>query len=304
MANRSKSPAGKVSATTEFWHRIIITEAATLAELLTAFLFELDATGVEEHNADLIAYFPSRFSLPKLETQLNQRLELFKRELNLDLPLTVFCQRVAQENWQLNWMLHFKPIAIGERFLVTPSWEKVTPAPNQIVLTIDPEQAFGTGHHATTAMMLTALLQYWRPGQRVLDVGTGSGILAIAAARLGSDKIIAFDLDPVAVITAAQNAQRNDVAKQIQFYVGELSVLSPQKCSADLILANLSTGVLRSLLPRLRLYLRGLSSVVILSGILAEEREKLNAWLTDLRFTILAAKEQEEWLCLICTTAI
>jgi len=135
-------------------------------------------------------------------------------------PLQV--RRLEEEDWANAWKQHYRVLRVGERIVVVPSWLEHQPAPNDVVLHLDPGMAFGTGLHPTTQLCLGLLERYVQPGQRVLDLGTGSGILAIAAARLGAGHVLALDNDPVAVAVAAANIARNGVSATVTVAEGSL----------------------------------------------------------------------------------
>ncbi len=135
-------------------------------------------------------------------------------------PLQV--RRLEEEDWANAWKQHYRVLRVGERIVVVPSWLEHQPEPTDVVLQLDPGMAFGTGLHPTTQLCLGLLEHYVRPGQRVLDLGTGSGILAIAAARLGAGHVLALDNDPVAVAVAAENIARNGVSTTVTVAEGSL----------------------------------------------------------------------------------
>lgn len=118
-------------------------------------------------------------------------------------------KEVKEEDWANAWKKYYKPLRIGERIVLKPSWEEYNPEPNDLVIELDPGMAFGTGLHPTTRLCVAALEEHVQPGDSVLDLGTGSGVLAIAAAKLGATDILATDIDPIAVRTAIENAQIN-----------------------------------------------------------------------------------------------
>ncbi len=145
---------------------------------------------------------------------------------------------LAEEEWTQGWKSFFSPLLVGQRLLVKPPWERRRPPPGRVAVVIDPGLAFGTGHHTTTQMCLEAEERYLEPGMRVLDLGTGSGILAIAAARLGAGRVVALDTDPVAVKAARSNARANRVLGRVSVRTGSLEGrLRP----FDLLLANISS---------------------------------------------------------------
>lgn len=162
---------------------------------------------------------------------------------------------VADEDWAGAWKQFFKPLAVGRRLVIVPSWEAAdyTPPAGRIPLLLDPGMAFGTGQHATTALCLCWLEELPLAGARVLDVGTGSGVLAIAAARLGAAAVLGVDIDPVAVAAAGDNVAANGVAGTVQVALGDPSgAAAAAFCAADrpaVVVGNLTADVVKAVAP-------------------------------------------------------
>jgi ribosomal protein L11 methyltransferase len=220
------------------------------------------------------------------------------RLAGLDIgPRGISLRKVPAEDWAESWKRHFKPIEIGSALLIKPTWSKRRPSAGQSVVVLDPGLSFGTGQHPTTGFCLKQLVarRIRSTQQSFLDIGTGSGILAIAAARLGYDPIHAFDLDPEAVRTARANARQNGLGRRIHFSRRDVTKLSgsmEQKYS--LICANVLANVL--LAERSRIVdLLAPDGVLILSGILAEEFAGIQRAYEMLGLRLMAAKTEKEW---------
>ncbi|MDB6016396.1 MAG: Ribosomal protein methyltransferase [Pedosphaera sp.] len=186
---------------------------------------------------------------------------------------TISAQRVAREDWSESWKRHFKPIAIGSRLLIKPSWIKRRPRKNQAVVVLDPGLSFGTGNHPTTAFCLGELVAGRKAGtaQAFLDIGTGSGILAIAAVKLGYAPVRAFDFDPEAVRVARENARRNGVLTKMSLGRGDIMRLPVQSVRKyQLICANLISNLLIAERKRIVGRLRK-EGTLVLAGILQGE---------------------------------
>lgn len=217
-------------------------------------------------------------------------------------------RRVREEDWAEAWKAHWKPARFGRRLAVVPSWERYDPAPDEVVLRLDPGMAFGTGTHASTALCLVTLDALSRPGEggtpavsgRVLDVGTGSGILAVAAALLGAARVTAIDIDPVAVRVAQENVRANGVADRVLVRRGEAA--GEPAGAYDLVLANIVADVLVDLAPDLARVLAPRGAVV-LSGIIAPERERVEAAFRAEGLAVTGAREREGWVALTLTQA-
>ena len=179
-------------------------------------------------------------------------------------------KRLRREDWVDSWKRHFQPIRIGDKLLVRPSWRKDKAAPGQAVVVLDPGLSFGTGQHATTKFCLRQLVanRSDSPARSMLDVGTGSGILAIAAAKLGYEPILAIDFDAVAVRVAGESAKRNRVAKQVQPTLRDVINLSEKaRVKFDVVCANLMDHLLIESAERLISRVKP-GGVLILAGIL------------------------------------
>ena len=206
-------------------------ESAEVAALLQAQA--PGGTVIEETREGTVvsAYFPLDSSPEPGAGALNALAHHFPHLRPLARPL-------LEEEWMQGWRSFFSPLPVGERLLILPPWEHRRPPHGRVVVVIDPGPAFGTGHHPTTQMCLEALERNLRPGMRVLDLGTGSGILAIAAARLGAKKVVALDTDRVATKAARGNARANRVLGRVSVRTGSLDGrLKP----FDLLLANISS---------------------------------------------------------------
>jgi ribosomal protein L11 methyltransferase len=165
------------------------------------------------------AYLPSGPDTSRVRKQMEEALWHLGQISPIPAPSF---STVVEEDWADAWKEHFYPVRIGERIVVKPTWREFEAAQDDIVLEMDPGMAFGTGLHPTTQMCLLTLEERIEPGMRVLDLGTGSGILALAAAKLGAAAVLALDTDPVAVAAAQENVQRNGVAQRVTVACGSL----------------------------------------------------------------------------------
>ena len=265
-----------------------------LEEMLTAYLFERGAVGTQQIEDRLLIYFPEPCEIESIANGLQSFLEQL-RAGGMQLPgLAITHEPIAAQDWHSAWKKYFKPFLISPRVLIRPSWETAAPGPGQIEIVIDPKQAFGTGHHATTRGMLRLLEKYLRPGVRVIDAGTGTGILAIAAAKLQPGvRVVAFDNDPLAAEAAQENIQLNRVPECIKLYTGSLAALRTPP--VDLILANLQHATLLELLPEFAQLLKR-DGVMLLSGLLAPEGESIIAAAQHVGLECLEIQQEEEWL--------
>jgi ribosomal protein L11 methyltransferase len=276
------------------WRILSLCPGFVLEEILTAHLFGLGAVGTHLLEDRLLVYFPEPCESESIESNLQAFLAQL-RAGGMNLPaIGITHEQIAAQDWHSAWKRYFKPFLISERLLIRPSWETAALAPGQVEIVIDPKQAFGTGHHATTRCMLRLLEKYLRPGMRVIDAGAGTGILAIAAAKLQAGvQIVAFDIDPIAVEAAHENIHLNHAANSIKLYTGPLAALRPSP--ADLILANLQHQTLLALLPDFAKLLKS-GGVLLLSGILENEGESIKIAAQHVGLKCLEILQEEEWL--------
>lgn len=208
----------------------------------------------------------------------------------------VVLSEIANEDWATAWRKFYKPLNVGKKLLIKPSWETIEPT-DRLVIELDPGMAFGTGTHATTTMCLEALENIIVGGEQVIDVGCGSGILAIAAARLGANRVEALDYDEMAVRVASENVVTSGVADRVTVYQSDL--LQAASGPADIIVANIIARIIVQLIPDLHLYLKQ-NGLFIASGIITERLGDVHAALEEHGFEVIAEQNEGEWYALTC----
>ena len=202
---------------------------------------------------------------------------------------------VKDEDWSENWKKYYKPFRIGTHLVVRPTWEAYEAAPGDLVIELDPGMAFGTGTHETTSMCMQLLEKHLQEGMRVMDVGTGSGILAIAAARLGAREVLAIDIDPAAVKVARENIALKHVRDRVRAVEGDLCKSEAMPC--DLAVANIVADAIRMLAAPLTRHLKK-GGLLICSGIIRErEQDVLEAALAA-GYAVADRLEKGEWVAL------
>ncbi len=216
-------------------------------------------------------------SLKRVIGPLREQLALLKAPQMGTLQVSL--QGVKEEDWAENWKQYYKPFRIGEHMVVKPTWESWNAQPGDLIIEIDPGMAFGTGTHETTAMCVSLIEAYYRGGT-LLDVGTGSGILAIAAARLGAKGIVAVDIDPDAVRVAKENVAHNGLENAIDVRKGDL--LQGLSQQFDFAVANILAPVICMLAAPLKKHLNK-GGRFICSGIISEAESEANATQSPLR---------------------
>jgi ribosomal protein L11 methyltransferase len=215
-------------------------------------------------------------------------------------PLQV--RRLREADWANAWKEHFFVHRVGERTVIVPSWRQADyqPRVDDVVLLLDPGMAFGTGLHPTTRLCLRAVEACVKPGMRVLDVGAGSGILAIAAARLGASAVEAVEIDPVAASVCQENVERNGVADVVHVTPGTLS--SAPRERYDLILANITIATLLQLHPLLADHL-STHGMAVLSGVLAERTDELLSALVEAGWRHERTEQEQDWVAIFISRA-
>ena len=217
---------------------------------------------------------------------------LKERMQALSIPFEVASVGVDDKNWNENWKKYFKAFEIGDRLAVCPSWEAYENSDNRTVLQIDPGAAFGTGTHATTSLCLSVLEREIKSGMQVLDIGCGSGILAIASVLLGADSAVGVDIDAQSVKTANENAQINNVQNKAQFIVGDLAEKITDKY--DVVCANIVADVIIRLFDNVSDYMKP-SSKLIISGIIDIRAQDIELAAAEHNFKIEEMLERDNW---------
>jgi ribosomal protein L11 methyltransferase len=270
------------------------------SEGLTNFVWELGALGVVEEEAHgrrprLRAFFPKTVVAHTLEDSVRAYLGGL-RELGFPGAGEPSVVALANEEWADAWRAHFRPLPVGQRLLIAPPWAR-PPANGRVVITIEPGRAFGTGQHPTTLgclERLESLIAHTAP-RRLVDLGTGSGVLAITAARLGVGRVLAVDDDPDAVASAMANAARNRVCDRVRCVLGDAGALEERE--AQLVVANLLTAAHLRLAPCYARYV-GPGGALLLGGILDAEAADVAAALGGQGFAQRASTSTDGWTTL------
>ncbi len=268
----------------------------------------IEVTGVDDFGKPI----PSKYKVvvktylkpgPRGET-IRRQIEEGLWRLSLLYPIPEPQVRVVQEeDWSTAWKKFYKPLRIGRRVVLKPTWEEFQAKPNDIIIHLDPGMAFGTGMHPTTRLCIMALEELVQPGDPVLDLGTGSGVLAFVAAKLGSGAILGTDIDPIAVRVARENALLNDI-DETQLTLLQESVPADRAGQFRIVVANILAEVLVNLFagaygnPPLAEPLQQ-DGYLVLSGILAEKIELVRAAAAEHGFQLLETKQEGDWVALI-----
>lgn len=257
-----------------------------------------DPKMLEEMPEDVLVkgWFELNEQTPDVISNVKQRLSELKNDEFIDFgTLELEMQNVADEDWSENWKKYYKPFRIGSHLVVKPTWEPYEAQPDDLIIELDPGMAFGTGTHETTNMCMQLLEKHLQDGMRVMDVGTGSGILAIAAARLGAKDILAIDIDPSAVKVAIENVELNGVKDQVRVVVGDLCKSEAMPC--DLAVANIVADAICMLAGPLTRHLEK-DRLLICSGIIREREQDVMNAATEAGYTLFDRIEKGEWVAL------
>ena len=270
-----------------------------VAELLGALLGESATTyfDLETQTSLVSVYQPDTAPHASLRQEIKTGLSQIQAcGLNPGAS-AIKIQKVRPEDWAESWKRHFKPIEIGRTLLIKPSWSRQKPKKHQEMVVLDPGLSFGTGQHPTTSFCLGEIARHVhkKPAGSILDIGTGSGILAIAAAKLGFSTIFAFDFDPEAVRVARANAQINQVPNKIQLALGDVTKLPLRPAQRyDLVCANLISNLLLAEQKRIIAQLNQ-GGTLVLAGILKTEFPAVQTAFATAGLTLARTQARKEW---------
>ena len=227
---------------------------------------------------------------------------LRERFATLGIDAKIEISGVSEEDWANSWKAYYKPIRIGERIVIVPAWEEYDPEPEDIIVRMDPGMAFGTGTHETTRLVIGLLERYTKEGMRVLDVGCGSGILAICASKLGAKECRAYDIDPVAVKVANENIRDSGLSNVTCAVSDLLYGVDRSGGTYDLICANIVADIIIRMTPDVGQFMHE-KSVILASGIIVERSEDVIRTFEENGFRIIDRAEENGWCALVVQKA-
>ncbi|MBN1287145.1 MAG: 50S ribosomal protein L11 methyltransferase [Anaerolineae bacterium] len=244
------------------------------------------------------AYLPPGAATEDARARIEQGLWYLSRLY--PMPHQPTYRTVEEADWAEAWKVHYKPVRVGRRILIRPRWEAVAAAPGDVVIALDPGMAFGTGTHPSTQLCLAALEDYVKPGDAVLDLGTGSGILAIAAVKLGAREALALDVDDVAVRVAGENARENGVGGMVTVQRGSLEAAQATGRVWDVAAVNILAKVIIAFCGA------GLGDVVkpggvlVAAGVIEEQAAEVAAALAGAGLAVVETRMIGDWVALVC----
>lgn len=267
------------------WWAIDVRTSAGQRDSVGAWLVARTGQAVEERDdGTLVAFAPDEEAVAALVEELGREVAA---------PVVIEPRRVESTDWSTRWREGLGPRKLG-RLTIIPSWLPEASEPDPLTIVLDPETAFGSGEHGSTRVALTLLSRLLRAGDRVIDLGSGSGILTIAAIKLGAACAIGIEIDAEANEVAARNAARNGVSDRVEFLEGDAAVLAPLVGPADLLLSNILRAVNTALLPVITRAVRP-GGIAIFSGMEQPEAEEFRRILTDAGFKLVQETLDAGW---------
>jgi ribosomal protein L11 methyltransferase len=260
-------------------------------ELLIPTMVELGCHGFADTDTELLCYIDKSL-------WTDEKFELLKSDLNSLLRVissnsVIKVKEIEEENWNEQWEKSIDKLEIGNRIIIKPTWVNYGNTDNRIVIQIDPKMSFGTGHHETTKLTLQLLEKYIFEGATVLDVGTGTGILAIAALKLGAKEALAIDNDEWSILNAKENVNANDLEDRIVVTDTQLNLLN--ETEYDIITANIMLTTIIELLPETVKRLKE-SGKILFSGLLLQDEEAFREAIEKYQLRILEIIYEGEWI--------
>ncbi|WP_169081982.1 50S ribosomal protein L11 methyltransferase [Paenibacillus sp. PL91] len=317
------------------WHEITISTTEEAQEMISNFLHEMGAGGVSieesgtlskqrdtslgqwyelplndipEGQAVIKGYFGEDTNTDELIAAIKPRVEEL-REFDIDPGSVEYSARVVdEEDWATAWKQYFKPLRVSDKLTIKPTWEVYEAGPDERIIELDPGMAFGTGTHPTTALCLQTLESVIQGGEEIIDVGTGSGILAIGACRLGAKSVLALDLDPIAVTSATENVRLNDLSQQVEVRLSDLlGVIKGADAGheatavtvpVDLVVANILAEIILLFVDDVYAALKP-NGIYIASGVYKNKETDVEEGLIRSGFEIVEKRRDEEWIAFV-----
>lgn len=260
-------------------------------------IYSLDPEDFPKDGVIVKAYLPVNSFLGETVEAVKESIETL-RSFNIDIGMNVITvSEVNEEDWATAWKKYYHPVKISQRFTIVPTWEDYRPvSSDELIIELDPGMAFGTGTHPTTVMSLQALESYVKPGDRVIDVGTGSGVLSIGAALLDAKEVHALDLDEVAVRSAKTNVELNNIQDRVEVVQGNL--LDTVDAPGDVVVANILAEIIMSFTDDAFKIVKP-GGIYITSGIIGAYKNDVKQSLEGSGFIVEDVLMMEDWVTII-----
>jgi ribosomal protein L11 methyltransferase len=273
-----------------------------IADQISNFLTELGSPGVwinpDRKDLAITGYLSDKSKPKEIKTSISRYLDELKALGFKTGKNRVEIKKIKQKDWFKDWKKSFEPIFVDKDIVIIPDWNK-TPYPNKAIIRIKPGMAFGTGAHPTTQLCLRALKRHVRSGERLIDVGCGSGILSILCAKLGASYVLGLDIDQDAIESANENLELNQVVDLVEIKQGTVTASPPDELF-DMAVANLTKKEIVESFTNIQTQVKPIGTLIF-SGILEEEESEARDFLEKQNIHILEITRQEEWICVICT---
>jgi ribosomal protein L11 methyltransferase len=289
-------------------HELLMSKGANGTEMVDSVAFQqvlennkyldyADEGLLESYGTDVLvkAYYSDDRDPLSLTEEIRMALSEMAEYMDVKPGIVQYALR-DDEEWKDTWKQYFKPFKFTDKIVIKPSWESYTPAPEDIVIELDPGMAFGTGTHETTRMCALLGEKHIKPGDEVLDLGCGTAILALSAVKLGAASALAVDIDDAAVKAARQNVENNGETQRIEVRQGELHHISPK--AFDVIFINIIADIILALCPEVKSYTKP-GTKILLSGIIKERKDEVKKAYLDEGFTLAEEMSQGEWVAMV-----
>lgn len=264
-----------------------------LPDILSGLLWELEITGVNE-NDDIVIAFAAEDS-PVNEEMIGVLLEKLVDQ-NVIEEFSVVGEILEEKNWNELWEKSREVIRISERIVIKPTFKEYESKQDEIVITLDPKMSFGTGEHESTKLAVRLLEKYVKGNEKILDVGSGTGVLSIAAIKLGAAFAVAVDNDPWCYENCVENCTLNNVVERIKVVEGDIGIIPED--DFDLVLANIQKNILLLISEKINAKLKK-NGIVVLSGLLLKDEMEIINHYQSIGFNIIEKKIMDEWIALV-----
>ena len=262
-------------------------------DLLSGILWQLDIEGINEDDNSLIIFAKEESNVSKSEVE--SLLSKMRFE-NLIESFAVIESNIEEVNWNEEWEKKINVIEVSDKIVIKPTFREYSPKANQLVITIDPKMSFGTGEHETTKLVLQLLDKHINNSKRVLDVGSGTGVLGIAASLLGAEHVVGIDNDEWCIENGIENIELNNVQSKVEVRLAEIDKVKDEPF--DLILANINRHILIDISKSIMLLSKS-NGILILSGLLYTDREDILKLYSGIGFNLVDEKRMGEWIALV-----
>ncbi len=277
----------------KLYKEFIVSSNPFIPDLLSGLLWELNISGIEEEEKFLILYADENSgvdvsSISKILSSLITQ--------NIIENFSTNEKTIEEKNWNEEWEKNQQVLKISDGIIVKPSNKEYKSETGQIVIAIDPKMTFGTGEHQSTKLILHSLEKIIKGGEKILDVGTGTGILSIISIKLGAEYALGVDIGEWCIENAKENILNNDVNDKVEIRLSELKDIVEK--NFDIIAANIGRNTLLDIAEQVKLHLKK-NGILILSGLLADDEEKMNSKYKSLGFDLLEINKMDEWISLL-----